>query len=141
VISGLARADNRAFEARRRWAEGLIRAVTDGDGLVAAPQAEALLSEMVHVFCAGAWLATVILAQAVLDADLVEGGRLDGATLNELRLGRGYVWLRNRRNALLHADGPGPAVTTRDLASDAEALERDARRAVDLVVKGLAGRP
>lgn len=141
MIVGIERADNRGFEARRHWAEGLIRDITDGDGLLATPQAEALFAEMLQVFCSGGWLATVILAQAVLDADLAENDQLDGATVNELRHGRGYVWLRQRRNALLHADGPGPAVTVDSRTREADLLERDARRVVELVVKGLAGRP
>ncbi|MDA1310041.1 MAG: hypothetical protein O2985_10605 [Proteobacteria bacterium] len=129
-----------AFQARWRWLEGQVHELSDGEGLRPAPQADALLAEMNQVFCGGAWLATVILAQAVLDADLTENDSLDGASLNELRFGRGYVWLRERRNLLLHADGPGPAVTVVGRIRDAAALERDARRAVELVIKGLAGR-
>jgi len=129
-----------AFRERWRWLEGRVREVSDGEGLCPAPQADALLAEMNQVFCDGAWLATMILAQAVLDADLTESDNLDGANLNELRFGRGYVWLRERRNLLLHADGPGPAVTVVGRTRDVAALERDARRAVELVIKGLAGR-
>jgi anti-sigma factor RsiW len=132
-------ADARAFEERRRWLVGRIDAETDGEGLFPSPQAAALFAEMIHVFCGGAWLATLVLAQAALDADLAENDRLEGAVLNEVRHGRGYIWLRERRNALLHADGPGPAVTVDSLTREAASLERDARRAVDLVVKGLAG--
>ena len=129
-----------AFQERCRWLEGRVCELSDGEGLRPAPQADALLAEMNQVFCDGAWLATVILAQAVLDADLAENDNLDGASLNELRFGRGYVWLRERRNLLLHADGPGPVVTVVGRTRDAAALERDARRAVELVIKGLAGR-
>lgn len=128
------------FEARRAWVSRLIETQSDGAGLFPSPQADALFAEMVQVFCDGAWLASVILAQAVLDADLAENDRLDGLTLNELRHGRSYVWLRERRNALVHADGPGPAVTVDSRTRDAASLERDARRAVELVVKGLAER-
>jgi hypothetical protein len=134
------RADTRGFEQRRVWIAKLIETESDGEGLFPSPQAGALLAEMLQVFCDGAWLATVILAQAVLDADLAENDRLDGMTLNELRHGRGYGWLRDRRNVLVHADGPGPAVTVDERVRDAAALEKDARRAVELVVKGLAGR-
>jgi hypothetical protein len=135
-----ARATGRDFEARHSWIAKIIEAESDGAGLFPSPQADALLAEMTQVFREGAWIATLVLAQAVLDADLAENDRLDGATLNELRHGRGYVWLRERRNALLHADGPGPAVTVDSRARDVAAWERDARRAVELVIKGLAGR-
>lgn len=133
------RADIGGFARRRQWVARLVEAESDGAGIFPSPQADALLAEMVQVFCDGAWLATVILAQAALDADLAENDHLDGATLNELRHGRGYVWLRARRNALLHADGLGPAVTIEGRTRDAAALEREARRAVELAVKGLAG--
>lgn len=134
------RARPQDFEARRAWISGLIETQSDGAGLFPTAQADALLAEMAQVFCDGAWLAAVILAQAVLDADLAENDRMDGAALNELRHGRGYVWLRERRNVLVHADGPGPAVTVDSRTGAAAALERDARRAMELVVKGLAGR-
>ncbi|MDE0809561.1 MAG: hypothetical protein OSB69_09565 [Alphaproteobacteria bacterium] len=134
------RADSRDFETRRLWFGRLIETQTDGEGLFPPPQADALLAEIAQVFCSGAWIATVVLAQAALDADLAENDLSDGMSLNELRHGRGYVWLRERRNVLIHADGPGPAVTVDSRIRDAGALERDARRAVELVVKGLAGR-
>jgi hypothetical protein len=140
VTSRPERADSRDFEARRLWFTRLIETQTDGEGLFPPPQADALLAEMAQVFCDGVWIATVVLAQAALDADLAENDQFDGVTLNELRHGRGYVWLRERRNVLIHADGPGPAVTVDSRTRDAGALERDARRAVELAVKGLAGR-
>jgi len=139
VTTSPRRADARDFEQRRLWLAKRIEAETDGAGLRPAPQTDAMLAEMAQVFCDGAWLATVILAQATLDADLMENDCLDGDLLNELRYGRGYVWLRERRNALVHANGPGPAVTVDSRTLDAAALERDARRAVELVIKGLAG--
>lgn len=132
--------DGRAAGERRRWIDALIAEATDGQGLDPPPQAAALFAELVDVFAAGAWIASVILAHAVLEADLAENDRHDGLTLNELRHGRGFVWLRERRNLLVHADGPGPAVTVDSRTRDAAALERDARRAVELVVKGLSGR-
>jgi hypothetical protein len=140
VTSRPDRTDTRDFEARWSWVSRQIEVETDGEGLYPSPQADALFAEMVQVFCGGAWLAAVILAQAVLDADLAENDQIDGASLNELRHGRGYVWLRERRNVLVHADGPGPAVTVDGRTRDAAALERDARRAVELVVKGVSGR-
>ena len=138
--SRLERTDTRGFESRRSWVSLQIEAETDGEGLFPSPQAGALLAEMIQVFCNGAWLATVILAQAVLEADLAEDDQIDGPSLNELRYGRGYTWLRERRNVLVHADGPGPVVTVVGRVRDAAALERDARRAVELVVKGMSRR-
>ncbi len=140
MISVDLQAERRVYADRARWVTQLVFEVTDDAGLRSPPQAAALFAEMVQVFCSGAWVATVILAQAVLEADLAESEWSDGMILNELRYGRGYVWLRERRNHLVHADGPGPAITVASRQTDATALERDARRAVELAIRGLAGR-
>lgn len=126
-------------EMRQRlsWFDRLTDRETDGAGLDLAPQTAALFDEMRLCFASGAWLAVLILGQAALDAELQNDG-LDGLVQNEIRFGRDYVWLRNRRNHLLHADDPRPAVTLADFAPGDPKLERDARRAVELVVKGLA---
>ena len=129
-----------ADEERRRWIERLIDEASEGEGIAPAPQTNALFSEMVHVFATGGWVATVILAHAVLEADLAETGATDPASLNERRHGRGFAWLRRRRNALVHADGPAPVLTIDGLVHDAAILEREARRAVKLVVDGLSWR-
>jgi hypothetical protein len=126
---------------RARWLDAaMARAAAGGRVADPGPQADALLRELEVAFCAGAWLATVILAQTVLDSWLAGETGLDGPALAEVRLGRDYAWLRGRRNALLHDDDERPAVTTHDLTVDARALERDARRAVELLARALAGR-
>ena len=132
--------DRYSIEERRRWIERLIDDASEGEGIAPAPQTSALFAEMVHVFATAAWVATVIMAHAVLEADLAETGISDPASLNERRHGRGFAWLRYRRNALVHADGQAPAVTVDGFVHDAAALERDARRAVKLVIIGLSGR-
>ncbi len=148
----------RAEAERRAWVAATVRRETGGAGLAPPPQAAALWEEAADAFAAGLWIAALVLAQAALDAELAEtagegggfaedgggfagdGGVAGAAALNERRHGRGYAWLRRRRNALLHADGPGPAVTSAGRAADAPALERDARRALELAARALAGR-
>ena len=134
------RIESQAAVARSRWVAATVARMTDGDGLHPTPQAGALFVEMTRVFCAGAWIATLILAQAALDADLEENDSHDGLALNDRRYGRDFIRLRERRNHLVHADGPGPAVTIHSLTQDAAALEREARRAVVLAIRGLAPR-
>ena len=128
----------RAEHERRQWLHDRIHQAADGQGLVPGPQAEALFGELIDVFAAGAWLATVILAHAVLEAEFADPDSAEGAVLNRIRHGRDYAWLRRRRNGLLHADGPGPVVTAAGRLRDREELERDARRAVTLVIRALA---
>ena len=54
--------------------------------------------------------------------------------------GPDYLWLRNRRNHLLHADDPRPAVTSADLVQEGQRLEQEARRAIGLMVKAVTSR-
>ncbi len=124
---------------RRRWVQDRIVESAGDGGLAAGPHAEALFAEMVDVFAAAAWLATVILAHAVLEAEFEQRDGSGAAVLNTVRHGRDYAWLRRRRNSLLHADGPGPAITTAGRIRDRAELEQDARRAVMLVIRALAG--
>lgn len=126
-------------EMRQRlsWLDRIVDRESDGNGLNLAPQAAALFDEMRLCFASGAWVAVLVLAQAALDAELQQDG-LDGLAQNEIRFGPDYVWLRNRRNHLLHADDPRPAVTLEEFAPGDSKLEREARRAVELLVRGLA---
>ncbi|WP_420404104.1 hypothetical protein [Nisaea sp.] len=125
-------------EMRQRlsWIDRLVDRESDGDGLDLAPQAAALFDEMRHCFASGAWLAVLVLGQAALEAEMQQDG-LNGLALNQVRFGSDYLWLRNRRNHLLHADDPRPAVTVADFGPGKRTLERDARRAIELVVRGL----
>lgn len=127
------------WNRRDTWLGDQVDAVGGRPALGLGPQADAMFEEMCACFRTGAWLATVILAQTVLDAQMVETEEIDGTVLNELRLGRDYVWLRNRRNALLHREEERLAITIDERRSDAAILEREARRAVELVIKGLGG--
>ena len=123
---------------RRRWVQDRIAETAGERGLAVGPHADALLAEMIDVFAAAAWLATVILAHAVLEAEFDRRGERDAAALNSVRHGRDYAWLRRRRNGLLHPDCAGPAITTAGRIRDRVELERDARRAVILVIRALA---
>lgn len=104
-------------------------------------QAAALLAELETIFVAGAWVATVILAAAVIEAELrAEGdeGRFTntGVLFREAGLGDDFDWLRQRRNALLHFTGE-PALTVDMFWFQAAELEADARRSVTLVASML----
>lgn len=130
----------RLWNERQAWFQ---RRLDDalGDGPAIGEQAAALLIDLQLAFCAGAWVAAIILAQTALDADLSDRaatGMGEGLALNDIRFGRDYVWLRNRRNDLVHEEGR-TALTVRDQAQDRARLEAEARRAVELLFKALKG--
>ncbi|MCH2396007.1 hypothetical protein [Oceanibaculum sp.] len=143
----LAAPSQRLWQERQAWFQRrLDDALGDEDTAIGAPipigaQAEALLIDLQLSFCAGAWAAAIILAQTVLDADLADrelAGEETGIALNDIRFGRDYVWLRNRRNDLVHEEGR-TALTVRDQIQDRQHLEAEARRAVELLFKALKG--
>lgn len=105
-------------------------------------QAGALLAELETVFVAGAWIATVILAAAIVDAHVRAGGGAHdhaptGVVWHEAGLDEDFHWLRQHRNRLLHF-GREPYLTVDMFWFQADELEADARRAVELVAEALA---
>jgi len=133
----------RLWTDRIRWFDERLRRAADDRPLAVGGQTEAVLTELRRVFAAGAWVAAVILAQTAIDSEVserVEQAVGDGLYLNTVRFGRDYAWLRERRNAYLHNDGPVPALSAKDLTFDQTRLEREARRAVELMADALAGR-
>ncbi|MGB1006627.1 MAG: hypothetical protein ACPGVX_05590 [Thalassobaculaceae bacterium] len=138
----------RDWPGRARWLADAAAGKQVTPDLCESPQAAALLVEMARVFCAGAWPSAVILAQAVIDAELaarLAAGRGDPMALNAMRFGADFGWLRDRRNRLIHGsddEGRRRVLTLVDVADgggDQAAWERDARRAAGLVFDALAG--
>lgn len=138
----------RDWPGRARWlADAAARRQVTPE-LCESPQAAALLVEMARVFCAGAWPSVVILAQAVIDAELaarLAGGGGDPMAFNAMRFGADFGWLRDRRNRLIHgSDGEDRrrVLTLADVTDggggDQAAWERDARRAAGLALDALA---
>ncbi|MFN3461742.1 MAG: hypothetical protein ACK4ZN_12085 [Oceanibaculum sp.] len=136
----LAAPSQRLWSERQAWFQRRLDDARGAEDAAIGEQAEALLIDLQLAFCAGAWVAAIILAQTVLDADLADrelaGGAGEGIALNDIRFGRDYVWLRNRRNDLVHEEGR-TALTVRDQTQDRQHLESEARRAVELLFKAL----
>jgi|GEM_PF-1385375 len=130
-------ADGRADAAERaRW---FARALHQAQAVDLPDQVNALLTELETVFTAGADVATVILAAAIVEAQLrheTGAGPLlpTGVMFAEAGLEEDFDWLRHRRNRLVHLSEP-PALTPDMFWFEAEALADDARRAVTLVAR------
>ena len=99
-----------------------------------------------HAFCAGAWISTIVLACAAIEAkvrqiDTENYESKIGALLkwnNELR------WLMDMRNEFMHAAQPGTKAniwkaSPDDLGVCHAALEAEARRAITVMFKTLYG--
>lgn len=125
------------WELRREWFEQKAEPPDDG-GYLLSEQACAVVADLQCAFCAGAWIAVVVLAAAAIDAHLHGAEGLTGnakRVIDEAGADPQLHMLRKRRNALIHSDPDSPAITVDQQWSERGKLEDDARHAVDLVFR------
>lgn len=126
------------WEARRLWFEELAESIAGEGSYLVSEQACALIGEVQTAFCAGAWAAVLVLALAVVDAQLRET-ELPGFLGNTKRLldaaqaNPELQRLRERRNAIIHVRPENPAITVDQQWANRSELEQEARRAVRLM--------
>lgn len=126
------------WEERRRWFESIEELARGQGSYLVSEQACALTADVQAVFCAGAWGAVVILAMCVVDAALreTEAPGFRGNTkdlLDAVGANPELHQLRRRRNALVHVDPDQPGLTVDQQWANRDDLEREARRAVELM--------
>lgn len=123
------------WDERRLWlAAEEERLAGEGAGPL-SEQATALAVEMQRCYCAGAWVAAVVLAGAIVDAQTLYAG-FPADELSEER-----SWLRGLRNRLMHENRSEPALTLEDLWLQGKEWQRAARRAVRLALASLYRSP
>ena len=126
------------WDERRRWVESLAEPPTAWGGYSISEQAAALSADVQASFCAGAWVAVVVLAAAVIDAQLREDAMPGFAgnardLITAVGLDARFQELRKRRNALVHVKPDNPALTVDGQWDDRLALEKEARAAIELM--------
>ncbi len=132
----LDRPDEITWDERRLWFEEREDAYARGGAGTLSEQACALMVELQAVFSAGAWASVVILAAVIVDAQFREArGGPERPAPEERR------WLRRLRNALVHEDPAGPALTLEDHWTRRGEWERHARRAVEAALAALYPSP
>ena len=96
--------------------------------------------ELEQAFCAGAWVAVVILAHALVDVYFNEQGlrehkqRLVHLSAHPMKAQ--LEWLRMHRNPLVHVDPKAPAaVTIDDQWFERDKLYENAKRAVSIAFR------
>ena len=130
------------FATRKQWLQNILDEAVDKKNSTLSDmnlnsRAAALMLEAMQVFCAGNWISTLIVSQATIDAALWDEDGLQGINTNKLRTDAEYVWLRNRRNTILHSIPGITPITLHDFNLDNESLERDAKQALLLTIRGL----
>lgn len=127
------------WELRRVWFGQEAEPPDDG-GYLVSEQACALVADLQCAFCAGAWIAVVVLAAAVIDAHLHDAEGFAGnakRVIDESGSDPKLHNLRKRRNALIHSNLGNPGITVDQQWSERPRLEDDARLAVKLVFRVL----
>jgi hypothetical protein len=104
------------------------------------PQVEPLIYELEHSYCAGAWLAALVLAHALVEIFLnshIPGSKKNWSTfLAPHGLATEIEWLCERRNALLHMKHKTKASVDLDhVLFDRDLLYKDAKRAVSCALR------
>ena len=130
------------FVTRKQWLQNVLDEAVDKKNSTLSDmnlnsRAAALMLEAMRVFCTGNWVSTLILSQATIDAALWDEDGLKGINTNKLRTDAEYVWLRNRRNTILHSVPGVTPITMHDFNLDDEGLEKDAKQALLLTIRGL----
>ena len=136
------RVSPRNFVTRKQWLQNVLDEAVDKRNSTLSDmnlnsRAAALMLEAMRVFCTGNWVSTLILSQATIDAALWDEDGLKGINTNKLRTDAEYVWLRNRRNTILHSVPGVTPITMHDFNLDDEGLEKDAKQALLLTIRGL----
>jgi len=128
------------WEQRSDWFEDLFDIEKRGGEYLVGEQATGLLVDLQAVYCAGAFIACVILGCTIIDSHIREieaGPDFDGgmqAVFGLSNFRAELEWLRQRRNRLVHfKEGKGLAITVDDHFDNRASHEQDARRAVTLV--------
>lgn len=131
------------WEKRRDWFEQKAKLPDEG-GYLLSEQACALTADLQCAFCAGAWIAVIVLAAAAIDAHLHDAEGFSGNAkhaIDAAGTGPQLHNLRKRRNTLIHAEPDRPAITVDQQWSERLQLEENARLAVELVFRVFYANP
>lgn len=132
--------DETEWNQRREWFEELIHKHGNlATSTLNGNQATALIFEMQCCFCAGAWVAVIMLTISVIEANIDEMHELPNSARNvqqkiELLGLEGLNSLRLRRNKLVHFPKSGdPGITIDDQFDNRKSLQKEAEEAVLLM--------
>jgi len=132
--------DFEIWEERRKWFENELESKQHPmASYLVSDQGTALLVELQSCYCAGAFLAVIILSVSIIDAQLRETEAMDNKIgtaklLDEYFTGKDINWLRKLRNKYVHVDIDNSALTIDDQYNNRKQMESDARLAIQMVI-------
>ena len=133
------------WESRQRWFEEAAE-IPNGGWYDVGEQASALIGEAQMAFCAGAWVAVIVLCMAVVDAQLreTEFPEFSGSTkrlISHAGVNPSLQMLRQKRNNIIHVNPDNPAITLDQQWGNRKILEQQARDAVKLMFEAFYSNP
>lgn len=132
--------DFEIWEERKGWFENELKNKQHPmASYLLSDQGTALLVELQSCYCAGTFLAVIILSVSIIDAQLRETEAVDNKIgtaklLEEYFTGKDINWLRKLRNKYVHIDIDNRALTIDDQYTNRKQMESDARRAIQMVI-------
>ncbi len=131
----LERPEEAIWDTRRIWFEAREADRARAGAPAPSEQACALMIDLQAAYCAGAFSAAIILAAAIVDAQVTPGAPRDAGVPGLDR--KTLRWLRGLRNRLTHEDPANPALTIEDHWMKRDVWEGRARRAVEAAFAAL----
>tara|TARA_R110002073_G_scaffold68403_1_gene169898 strand:+ start:4927 stop:5370 length:444 start_codon:yes stop_codon:yes gene_type:complete len=145
-MENLAQPTEDSWNSRREWFEGLLLEFEESGSYLVSEQASALIGEVQSCYCAGAWVAAIVLAFTVIDAQLIEveapGFKGSAKELLESQgLGSECQALRLRRNRIIHLRPEQPAITVDQQWGSRIELKEEAENAIHLMLSAFFANP
>lgn len=134
--------DPQIWLQRRSFIDGLLAENDLQETSLVSDHATALFMDLQAVFCAGAWLAVIIVSVSVIDAYLRDIHDVPNSVpINELLTkfykGDHADWLRKIRNGYVHLHPDRTELVMNVQFNERSRLEQDAIRAMRMVVGAL----
>lgn len=134
------------WNQRRDWFESQIFSYEERASYLVSEQACAIMAEVQSCYCAGAWVAVIVLAYTVLDAQLLEteAHGFNGNSkelLENLGFGGEYQKLRLRRNRIIHLRPEEPAITVDQQWASRSELKEEAEHTIQLMLAAFFSNP
>ena len=134
------------WDERKSWFEAQLMAFEERGSYLVSEQASALIGEVQSCYCAGAWIAVLVFAFSVIDAQLIDvvapGFKGSAKELLESQgFGQEYQSLRLRRNRIIHLRPEDAAITVDKQWRSRAELKEEAENAIMLMLSAFFANP
>ena len=134
------------WNSRYNWLRKTEEAEIDPRGsYLLSAQGTFMTYDLEIAFCAGAWVSVILLGHAAIDSTIRDTDSGDYKSNSKITFGgdADLEWLRKKRNTLVHVSETSimPESELHNLDKYHDALEADAKRAIQLVFRAIYANP